>query len=107
SMSIVDREASVNEGAPLEFYEFTAAGGAWRWTNAASATPMGSYTWQPTAISRSAAKENDERSSRDLVVHVPRDNTLAIALLSGQIDSEVDARIYTSHYGEAQVDVLW
>lgn len=106
-MTLPVLERSTFDGKPVELFEFVHGATAWRWTNAEQSIPFLSWTFQPTQIGRSAARETEERGSRDLVVYVPRDNPLAAALMAGSIATDVEVRIYLSHRGLATADLLW
>lgn len=106
-MTLPVLERSTFDGAPVHFYEFTTATAAWRWTNAEVSLPFLSWTFEALQISHAHVKESEERASRDLVIYVPRDNPLVAALIAGTIGVNVEAKIYGSHRGISEADLLW
>lgn len=100
-------EKSIEDGQPVELYEFTLGVEKTRYTSAEDVVNFASFDWQPRSISRSSTDSRSEGEENPLNVTLPANDTLAQLFLGVRQGQVLALRIWRFHRGDTEGYVLW
>lgn len=102
-------ESSVQQGAPVELYEFVQ--GLQRWTYASGAEPIVrlGQTFTPSNIQRDRVKQSTDIFKNGIKLTFPRDDEFAKQFLGFSPELPTTVTIYRGHYTDpdAQFVIYW
>lgn len=102
------RERSVQDGAPVELYEFARNDRIWRFTSAEQDIGDSSETWESVPITRTAVETNTESARNALKLTVPRNFEIADMFRITPPTDIIALTIRRFHRGEEDdVAVIW
>lgn len=94
-------EASVEDGRPIEFYDFSLNDTVWRYTTAETDIVAGGFTWTSAAIQRSNVKQTGESISDAQTLNVPSWIGPAQLFMTQAPSNPILLTIYCKHEGDA------
>lgn len=101
------REKSIQDGAPVELYEFTRGSTVYRYTSAGSAFLLGLNTYAAEAMQRSRIETSVERARNSITVDCRRNLAVADLFRIVSPSDVVGLVIKRVHRGDAGVAVIW
>ncbi|HUV85393.1 MAG TPA: phage BR0599 family protein [Methanosarcinales archaeon] len=96
-MSYDSIEASVNEGKPIELYDFAAGVTHYRYTSGPEDVTYSTQVYSTEMISRSELELSDNAFKNELEIKINRDNIFAQKFIEAPIDGMVSLTIYRGH----------
>lgn len=107
-MTYEAREASAQDGAPVELYEFARNAKIWRFTSAGEDIADSSETWASVPITRTAVETNTEQARNALKLTVPRTFAVADLFRVSPPTDVIALTVFRYHRGEEEdVAVIW
>lgn len=94
-------ENSVQDGNPVELYEFRQGSIFWRYTSAAHPITMVGQVFEPEYIKRSAINQTDEISKNGLKLTFHLSNSFAHSFLGFAPEQITTVIIYRGHYDDS------
>lgn len=99
-MTYEAREESVQDGAPVELYEFARNAKIWRYTSAGQDIGDSSETWVSAPITRTAVETNTEQARNALKLTVPRNLEVAYLFRISPPTDVIALTVRRFHRGE-------
>lgn len=107
-MTYDSREISVQDGAPVELYEFARNAKVWRYTSSEQDIGDSSETWLSVPITRTAVETNTEQARNALKLTVPRNFEIADLFRVSPPTDIIALTVRRFHRGEEDdVAVIW
>lgn len=107
-MTYDTRERSVQDGAPVELYEFARNARIWRYTSAEQDIADSSETWVSVPITRTSVETNTEQARNALKLTVPRNFEIADMFRISPPTDIIALTVLRFHRGEEEdVSVIW
>lgn len=109
-MTFAAKETSIESGTPVELYEFQVGGTFYRYVNGVYEVIVSGIPYTAQNITRTAQSISEEKVSSDLVITVPRDNSVVnlfrVLVPTYQVNLTI-SRYHITDGGTPQVLVLW
>ncbi|XAQ48619.1 hypothetical protein [Xanthomonas phage vB_XeuM-YB23] len=108
-MSYATIEASREQGAPVELYEFTQGLQRWAFASGAFEVVRDGVVYKPSSISRDRVKQSTDIFKNGIKVKFPRDDEFASQFLGFSPEEVTSLTIYRGHYGDPdqQFVIYW
>lgn len=106
-MTYAAREASLRDGAPVEFVKFALGVELFRYTSSDAPQVHVAETYDPVSMLRSNITDSDEIESAKMTVSLPRDVALADLFRSGSPSKPVGVVLYRRHADDAETLSYW
>lgn len=102
------RERSVQDGAPVELYEFARNAKIWRYTSSEQDIADSSETWVSVPITRTAVEVNTESARNAIKLTVPRNFEVADLFRISPPTDIIAVTVRRYHRGEEEdIAVIW
>jgi uncharacterized phage protein (TIGR02218 family) len=106
-VSYLSVENSVNQGAPIELYEFIRGTSSWRYASCADAVTYNARAYEPLPIIRDRIKQGTDAFKNDIKLTFPRDNEFAAQYITFAPDDVTTVNIYRGHAGDNNFITYW
>ncbi len=106
-MTFETREVSMQDGAPIELYEFSVYGTAHRYTTASVDQDVLTHTYTSTPMSRTEIEETNEIPRNDLTITVPRDFPILDFFDSSPPSDVILLKVTRLHRGDSTPVPWW
>jgi len=106
-VSYLSVENSVNQGAPIELYEFIRGTSSWRYASCADAVTYNARTYEPLPIIRDRIKQGTDAFKNDIKLTFPRDNEFAAQYITFAPDDVTTVNIYRGHAVDNNFITYW
>lgn len=100
-------ETSVQNAKPIFLLEFTTESGVTRYTTSPTTITHATHTWTPSPVTPPDAVQTTGLNRDGLRLTFPRTDTLALSMLSDQLDTEVDVVILRKDIGGDVFRTYW
>lgn len=101
------RERSVQDGAPVELYEFAHGSVVLRFTSADTALTLGADTYAPATLRRSQIEASAELARNAITLICPRDFAIAELFRVSPPTEVIMVTVRRVHRGDADPAVIW
>lgn len=101
------REKSIEDGQPIEVYEFTVGVTKTRYTSSEDEISFNGQLWQPRAIKRTKPEQTTDEKRQDIKITLPTEDVLAqryIGIVPGQL---MALQIVRFHRGDTTGIIIW
>lgn len=106
-MTFEAREVSVQDGAPIELYEFFVYGVKYRYTTAAEDVEFDSQTFLARAISHTDFDQSNEIPKNNITISVPQDFEILGFYEDAPPSDVILLTIFETHRGDTDSAVVW
>lgn len=106
-MAFETREESVEQGAPIELYEFRIYSVSYYFTTASEDVTIGPITYQASTLSRTEIEESSEIPKNNITVSVPYDFAILAYYDAVPPSDVITLRISRMHRGDSDVQPWW
>ncbi len=100
-------ETSIQDGAPVELYEFRRDSLRWRYTSGADSVTIDGNTYSPVPINRSAIENTSAADKTSIKIEVARDNPVADLFRITPPSDVVLLYVYRYHRTDNDKRTLW
>jgi uncharacterized phage protein (TIGR02218 family) len=108
-MTFDANEISLQDGAPIELYEFRRDTLRWRYTSGADDVTLDAVTWAAELINRSAIETTSSADKASIKINVARDNAVADLFRITPPSDIITVYVYRYHASDVDEEtrVLW
>lgn len=106
-MPFLELETSLEDGRPIEFFEFTLGSVTWRYTSADEKLTAGGHDWLPAAISDDGIKQTGETIVDALAINAPSWIGPAQVFMGGAPSRAVAVTKYAKHEGDTEMVAIY
>jgi uncharacterized phage protein (TIGR02218 family) len=100
-------EISIQDGKPVFFYEIVNGAVTTRMNSSPDVIVFNTFEWEPSPISHSEVTQSSELAKDPIKLSLPRDDELALALLTYVPDNLISITIFRKHRDSADAVTYW
>lgn len=106
-MTYESREESLQNGEPIELYQFTYGENAYRFTSATTEKLMSGHTWLAEPLKRDSIDFSAEKGRNNLKIETTRQFAIADLYRIMPPSDVILLTVYRFHYGDSEAVVIW
>ena len=113
-MTFADQEESLQEGRPVELYEFTVGNETFRYTNSERSENFGGFDWQPVALTRDQVALSPDEPGSSVQVMMANEDPNSVIFTQAWVaqapnTGDTRVRIYRHHQDDVdeQFQLFW